>query len=31
MEVYMVGSLLIMVGGYLGVRAYWPRTASPAR
>ncbi len=30
-EVYMVGSLLIMVGAYLGVRAFWPRKASPGR
>ncbi len=29
-EVYMVGSLLIMVGAYLGVRAYWPRKPSLA-
>lgn len=31
MEVYMVGSLLIMVGAYLGVRAFWPRKASSGR
>lgn len=29
-EVFMVGSLLIMVGAYLGVRAYWPRKPNPA-